>query len=449
MHDVIVVGAGVAGLTAATKLVHKGLDVLVLEARDRVGGRTLNAPIPDVDGAVVEMGGQWVGPGQHRVLGLLAELDLKTFPTYDDGEHIIEFHGRRVQTSARIPFLGAVTLADIGQTQLRLGRQLRGINPAEPWHSRDAIRLDGETFASWIRRTARTKGGRTFFEIICHATFSADPSEISALWALSYFASAGGLDPLINTRGGAQDARVVGGSQRIAELLAERLGEAVRTECPVHSIRWDGGQVLARSGSEEFVARAAVLAVPPPLVDRIAFEPALPVDHVTLRRRLPMGSVLKINVVYDEPFWRAAGLSGQFVSDHRLTNMTFDNSPQHGEVGVLVAFSEGPRATALAKLGPAHRRAAVLDDLAEFFGPRARSPRAYLEQDWTAEQWSLGGYGAFATPGALTRYGPLLREPVGPLHWAGAETATEWTGYIDGAIQSGERAATEVLARLG
>ncbi|MFC7446614.1 flavin monoamine oxidase family protein [Rhodococcus daqingensis] len=445
--DVVIVGAGVAGLVAARDLVRRGREVVVLEARDRVGGRLLNDTLPG--GAPIEVGGQWVGPGQRRVLDLIAELGLSTFPTHDHGLRIAEFAGRRSEYSGRIPKLGPAALADLAQGQWRLQRATRAIVCDEPWRSAGADRLDGQTFATWVDRHFVTRGGRAFMRLITEAVFSAEPEDLSALWALSYIAAAGGLDAMIETTGGAQQDRVVGGTQRIALELAAELGDRVVLETPVASIDWSdmGVRVTTVTGTEVRAGRA-IVAVPPPLAARIRFTPALPGDRDQLLQRMPMGRVIKVNVVYEEPFWRRAGLSGQVTSDSRPFGVVYDNTLPGGGPGVLVGFLEGAAADVAARLDPSERRRRVIDDLVTYFGPDAANPIDFIERDWAAEEFSRGGYGAFTAPRTLTRFGPSLRRPVGPLHWAGTETATRWPGYIDGAVESGARAAVETDSAL-
>ena len=442
--DVVVVGAGVAGLVAARELVAAGHDVLVLEARDRVGGRLLNAPLPD--GSPIDVGGQWVGPTQHKVLALLNNLGLSTFPTHMAGRHIAELGGSRSDYTGRIPRLDPVTLADIGQTQWRLDRMASAVPTAEPWRAANANRLDAQTFDSWLRQTARTRRGRSFFRLVTEAVFSSGPEDMSALWAGFYIGAAGGLDALIDTAGGAQQDRIVGGAQSIALTIAGELGDRVVMNCPVTEIDWSEAQATVRAPCRRVRARHVVVALPPPLASRIRYSPGLPSDRDQLVQRMPMGRVIKVNVVYDEPFWRADGWSGQANSDTRPLGTVFDNTPYSGGPGILVGFLEGRHADAASRLHPADRRAHIVDDLAGYFGPQARSPVNVVELDWAAEEFSRGCYGAFATPGTLTRFGPHLRRPIGPLRWAGTETATRWAGYMDGAVESGQRAAQEIAA---
>lgn len=325
--DVVVVGGELAGLVAASRLVAAGREVRVLEARPRLGGRL-----------------------------------------------------RRYE--GRIPRLSPLALLDIGQALSRIDRAARRVDLSAPWRGEEAARLDRETLATWLGRRVYTSTGEAFFRLATEAVFCAEPAELSALWALFYIRSGGGFESLINTSGGAQEERIVGGSQRIALLLGETLGDRVLLKTPVREIRWDIAQAEVVAAGRSLRARHVILAVPPPLVASIRFDPPLPGERAQLLQRLPMGWTIKVNVVYDEPFWRAEGFSGQANSDGRALGTVFDNTPPSGRPGVLVGFFEARHAHVVARLSPAERREAALTDLAAYFGPRARSAVGYLEVDW-------------------------------------------------------------------
>jgi monoamine oxidase len=444
--DVLVVGAGLAGLAAARELSTAGRSVLVLEARDRVGGRIVNEDIGD--GKIVEMGGQWAGPTQDKILGLAAGLDVATFPTYDTGKKVLHFNGKRGTYAGTIPRISPLVLADIGQAQARLEALARRIPTEAPWTAAQAAKLDGQTFETWIRRHAVTKSARQLLTLGAEAVFAAEPGDLSMLHVLFYSHASGSFQRLIDTTGGAQQDRFAGGSVLIAERLAVKLGDIVRLEAAVSRIEVAGDTVTATTAAGRFAGRQIIVTVPPLLAGRIDYEPVLPAWREQLTQRTPMGSVIKCQVIYDEPFWRADGLSGQATGDGGGSRVVFDNSPPDGSPGILLAFLEGDEARRLGREPLEVRRQSVIESLVRYFGPRAARPERYLERDWQQEKWTGGCYGTLFGPNVWTRYGHALREPVGPIHWAGTETASVWSGYMDGAVRSGERAAADVLARL-
>jgi monoamine oxidase len=446
--DLVVVGAGLAGLAAAREAVAAGASVLVLEARDRVGGRVLNHDIGD--GQVVEVGGQWIGPTQDRLAAIAREVGVHTFPTWSQGENVIEYGRRLRRYTGTIPRINPLVLLEIDRAQRRLNRLAKRVPLEAPWEAPGAGRLDGQTAATWMRRNLASKPARTLLGLAIEAVWAAQPEDVSLLHILFYIHSAGSLELLTDTEGGAQQDRFMGGSQLVPLRMAERLGsERVILGAPVRAIRQSSKEgVTLDADSVSARARRAIVAVAPTLAGRLAYDPPLSGFRDQLTQRMPLGTVAKCMAIYDEPFWRHEGLSGQGMSDAGPVRLTFDNSPPGGSPGVLLGFLEGRRARELGRLPIEERRSAVVDCFVRLYGPRAAKPDAYVERLWADEQWSRGCYGCHMPTGAWTSYGPALREPVGRLHWAGAEYATVWSGYMDGAVRSGERAAREALARM-
>jgi monoamine oxidase len=445
--DVAVIGAGLAGLTAARRLTAQGASVVVVEARERVGGRVLNEDIGG--GKVVEVGAQWIGPTQNRLATLAGELRIATFPTHSHGQNVLEYGGALRRYSGTIPRINPLVLVDVERAQRKLNRLARTVPTEAPWEAPGAARLDSQTAATWIRRNVFTRGGRSLLELGIEAVWAAEPEDMSLLHMLFYIHSAGSLQMLFDTEGGAQQDRFVGGSQLIAIRMAEELGEErVLLGHPVRAIEHGPGGVIVRADGAEVRARRAILAIAPTLAGRLSYGPPLSGFRDQLTQRMPLGTVAKCMAVYPEPFWRADGLSGEGTSDAGPVRLTFDNSPPDGSPGVLLGFLEGRHARQLGRLPADERRAAVVDCFVRLFGPRAARPDAYVERLWAEEEWSRGCYGCHLPTGAWTNYGPALRQPIGPLHWAGAEIATVWNGYMDGAVRSGETAASEVLERL-
>jgi len=464
--DVAIVGAGLAGLVAARNLAAAGARPLVLEARERVGGRVLNEEIGD--GKVVEVGGQWIGPTQDRLAALAAELGVGTFPTYDDGRHLIEVCGRRTSYTGAIAdarlglvrdlakAISPLALTEFELARARLDRMARRVPLEEPWAAPKAAAWDAQTFATWLGRNTRTAAARTLFELATEAVWAAEPADVSLLHVLFYTRSGSGFNSLVGTDGGAQQDRFEGGSQRIPLLLAEQLGaERLRLGTPVRRIvHGADGVTVEADGADgaprglSLRARRAIVAVPPTLAGRIAYDPPLPALRDQLTQRMPQGTVIKTMAIYAEPFWRGEGLSGQAVSDATPARVVFDNSPPDGSPGVLLGFLEGRLAREWGARPAAERREAILAGHARLFGERAARPERFVERVWAEEEWTRGCYGCLMTTGGWTAYGRALRAPIGPLHWAGAETAMVWNGYMDGAVSSGERAAAEALAAL-
>jgi monoamine oxidase len=257
----------------------------------------------------------------------------------------------------------------------------------------------------------------------------------------------GSINTLFSIENGSQENLVHGGAGSVAMRVADELGDAVRLNAPVRSITQRDDRVVVDADGVRVTARHAVVTIPPALILDIAFDPALPEDRTSLFRNAVGGPETKTLVVYDEPFWRADGFSGQSAEPKSAAEVTIDSSPEPASPGVLATFTFGVIAKAMAKLHPAERQQAVIDALVKRFGERAATPSAFVETEWWTEEWTKGCSMAHLPPGIITKHAHLFREPLGRVHWAGTETSTTNHGAIDGAVRSGERAAAEILAR--
>ncbi len=444
--DVVVVGAGLAGLTAASDLVRAGHSVVVLEARDRVGGRTLNHPLGG--GRVVEVGGEWVGPGQDRILARARQHGVATFKTYTRGLQVLEFADRVSRFSGLIPPLPEPDATDFSRLLGKIIGLQETVPLGKPWTAPGAGALDAQTLETFKLANSSTRGARFLIDLATKAVFAAEARDLSLLHALFYLHSGGGIINLTSTAGGAQDSRFVGGSQLVSLRMAHALGRRVILGAPVRRILHprDGVSVVSDAGT--WRARRVIVAIAPTLAGRIDYEPGLPAARDQLTQRMPQGSVIKFEAVYPKPFWRAEGLNGSSYAEAPPVHFTFDNSPPDGRPGVLLGFVAGAEARRLTNANPATRHREVLSAFTRLFGVAAARPRELIEHNWSQEIWTRGCYAGYFGPGVWSDFGAALRTPVGRIHWAGTETSEVFTGYMDGAVRSGERAAQEVRAGL-
>ncbi len=447
--DFVVCGAGLAGLVAARELVSAGADVIVLEAQDRVGGRTLTEDLGD--GAFVDHGGQWVSPGQHEIADLADELGVELFPSWDAGDTVHWKNGRR----SVAPGLFAAA-SDGAMDELRgVAHQLSGmaaeLPDGAPWAAPRAAEWDKVTLHQWLSESVDDPLARWGMARSLEGVFAGGPGETSLLAALAIIRSgAHEVTRLVADEPLGPERRFVVGAQSLCSAMAEELGnDRVLLERHVAQIEHETQGVVVKAGGDTVRARQAIVSLAPTLAGRIRYVPALPAARDHLTQRLPMGWVIKVHCVYESRFWAEEGLAGKVVSDEGAVRATADNSPPSGAPGILVAFIEGGQARRLAAADLGERRGEVLSALTRYFGDRAARPSAYLEYSWGDDEFARGAYGGYWTTGVWTAYGHALRKPIGPILWAGTETSTAWNGKLEGAVHSGRDAAASALDQAG
>ncbi|ROP72663.1 NAD(P)/FAD-dependent oxidoreductase [Curtobacterium sp. PhB115] len=443
-RDVVIIGAGVTGLTAANRLRAAGLSVAVLEARDRVGGRTWTN---DVDGVTLEIGGQWVSPDQTALLETLDELGLDTYDRYREGSSVyIDADGTRTEYTGDVFPLPEATANEIERLVALVDTYVAKVDPDRPWDSPDARALDEVSFRQWLHTLSEDRVATENIELFIAGAMLTKPAHaFSALQALLMAASAGSFENLVDADF-ILDKRVVGGMQQVSERLAERLGDDVHLNAPVRTLRWDDDGVVALAdGGIEVRARRALVAVPPPLYSRISYEPPLPRRQHQLHQHLSMGFVIKVHAVYDRPFWRGTGLSGTAFSPYELVHEAYDNTTHGSEQGTLVGFISDQHADDVFALSAEERKARVLASLAHYYGDEALRPVVYYESDWGTEEWTRGAYAASFDLGGLVRYGADQRAAVGPIRFASSDLAGHGYQHVDGAVRIGRAVAEEIL----
>lgn len=450
-RDVVIVGGGVAGLTCAHRLRQSGLSVAVVEAADRVGGRTFTARAND--GTLVDLGGQWLGPGQDRAIALADELGIELFRTHHRGRGVMSLGGSRRKHPHDLPIAFPLVALDFFQAALRLQALALRVDRARPWQARRAAQLDQTTLDEWLERVLHTSGARTMFEVTSGLTLGGDARDVSLLFAAQHIRASGGLLRLLSIDRGAQRLRFAGGAQSLTLEMAELMRDDVFLSSPVVRVEQDETGVTIFTESRTFGGERAVLAMSPWDRQSIDFHPPLPPAESEYAQRTSAFGAIKVQLVYRRPFWRDAGLSGHGFSDQRPAPVIADCSPPDGSSGVLTTFvaarsTESPLSPTEEQVNdPAIRRESVLRCAEQLFGPQALEPVDYIEQNWSHEPF-VAGCIPTVTPGVTTEVAPCLSSRHGNVLWAGTEQSHVWNAYIDGAVRSGEHAAATIVSEL-
>lgn len=441
--DVVVIGAGATGLSAAYRLTQAGRSVAVLEARERVGGRLWT---DEVDGVDLEIGGQWVSPDQEALLAMLDELGLETFERYREGESVyIGRDGVRGTFTGEVLPVSAKVESEMDRLTVLLDELSAHMDPAQPWAMPGAVELDQMSFAAWLEdNTDEPEARDNIGMFIAQAMLTKPAHAFSALQAVHMAASAGSFSNLVDSEF-ILDKRVVGGLQQVPLRLAERLGDVVRTSHDVEKVVWSDEGVSVTSGDLTVKARYVIVAVPPTAVTRIRFVPPLPTIQRETRQHQSFGQVIKVHATYETPFWREAGLSGTAFSPYLVVHEAYDNTNHGDDRGTLVGFVSDLQADEVLRLDADDRRDTILASLARYFGPQAQQPLTYFESDWTSEELGSGAYGASFDLGGMTRFGPRLREPAGPIQIGSSDVAGLGFQHVDGALRVGAELAANIL----
>jgi monoamine oxidase len=447
MYDCLIIGGGFSGLAAARLLHRSGKSFILLEARDRLGGRTHTRYFSD--GKYVDIGGQWIGPTQDRMYALAREYDVDWYETYNAGKNILDLNHRMKPYTGLIPKLDILSLINIDRVLKKLDRMARTIPLAAPWSATHAQEWDSLSLESFVRKNSYTKNCYKVVRAGMETVYACELNEVSLLHALFYIRSGTNLNVLLSIQDGAQQHRLKGGVQPLAERIAANFMESVRFNAPVTTITHHENEVQVAGDGFAYAAKRVIVAIPPVLISSIDFTPALPLLKSQLIEKMSMGIVGKVFGVYEKPFWREQGFSGQVVSDEHAPFQTlFDSSPADSRYGVLLGFCIANRARNFFDQPEAQRKEIALHAFARYYGDEALAPVHYADHCWADEAWSKGCYAGLYPTGAWTNFAGSLAMPTGNIHWAGTETSDVWYGYIEGAVRAGERAAHEILSAL-
>lgn len=442
--DVIIVGGGFSGLAAAKTLHSQNKKIILLEARSRVGGRTHTQHLPD--GKYVDVGGQWIGPTQDRMYELCQEHDVTWYETYNQGKNILDLNKTLRTYTGLIPKMDVRSLINIDFVLKKLDRLAKSIPLDKPWSAANSKTWDSISLEAWVRKHCFTSDCFKIVRAGLETVYACELNEVSMLHALFYIKSGTNLTCLLSIDKGAQQHRIKGGMQTLAEAIATPFLSHIKFDSPVKNILQQDNRVIVSGEGFSYQARNVIIAIPPVLISSIAFTPALPLFKTQLLQKLSMGIVGKVFGIYEKPFWREKGFSGQVVADEHAPFQTFfDSSPADSAYGVLLAFCIADRARNFFSQEEGARKKIALEAFSKYFGKEATTPLHYVDHCWADEAWSRGCYAGLYPTGVWTNFQNTLAKPTDLIHWAGTETSDIWYGYIEGAVRAGERAAREIL----
>lgn len=457
--QVVIVGAGYSGIAAAKRLYEKNIDFIVLEARNRIGGRVLTHTMqPDLH---VELGAQWIGPEHDHDLmyGWIREADFHTFDTFDHEFHIYEYEGRQsLYTSAE----EGPNMTPFSRFVFKAGLTLADVIAKFAWRyfPNDLSRLLDKYTVQDFFDIIKPVMGRSFYGISKGFEISSAQrgEDMSLLHALFNIYTAGGLRRVIKVRGGAQQSIILEGAQNLLVNISAKFSDRIRLNQAVTGVVDKGTEVVISTVSTSISAKKIILAIPPKQYKPIDFGSEGWVGKKKgLFEKLKLGTPMKCFAIYATPFWREKrpfyreeALSGQVITDRHPFVASYDCSPGTG-LGVLLFFVKEKTKGEFTSLTMEARKLLLVNQIVRLYGPEGHDIIDYEDYIWddNGEQWSGGGYAASFPKGLWTESGATFRDPVGNIHWAGTEMATKWYGYMEGAIHAGYRAAEEVSASIG
>lgn len=438
LYDVIIIGAGAAGLNAARHLRHR--KILCLEARDRVGGRVFSQPIGQ--GRAVELGAQWLAQkGQNRLHALIQKYQLRPQYHHKNGSDLFLSSNSSQKASPGALDLSYIAQIDSLRLSLKIKKMLRQISVAEPWRRPD---LDRVSAFEWIQNSTWLDESAAYWINIVEQAMCCDPKNVSILEVFHNLATIGDLDLLE----GAEHSYFPEGLSTVFQRMAMDLGEIVRTAEPVVAVSHQALEVQVATSKNTYRGRAVVFALPPQLMSKIELNSedslALPLNEMSaLGEKTVTGDVVKMIAVYERPWWREAGLTGTVASRDGALQFLIDSSDETSNKGILVGLVAGRRAGELDGLSLEGKKQVFLSQVEKTLG-RGPAPEQFYSHDWSQDEFARGGYASRRSLGDWTASRGLLQEPAGRLFFAGTERAHQWRGYIEGALESGERVAQGV-----